>query len=253
MYPYLDLQGFFRRTIMAQGELNYIEQDSPGWLVSRIAMRQSLMNGLLRKRYGNAGNRSSLPFGQSTPPLTGPLGSTQIVTGGRPVLGSQELIVQITAGNTFKWSVDNGVSFTTGVAISSGSPISLGTSGVTLTFSTATYNVGDTYQAPTPVPSIILVWLVSMVTYDAYRKRGMNPQDPSGELIVKEYTDAITDLKEAANSKDGLFDLPSNEDADSAVVTGGPLGYSEQSPYVWQDLQRCAGTGEDISGTGEGD
>jgi hypothetical protein len=250
--PYLDLPGFFRRTIMAQGELNYIETDSPGWLVQRIAMRSSLMNGFLRKRYGNAGNgRNSLPFGQNAPPLTGPEASPPIGTKGRPTLGSQELVVQVTAGNTFKWSVDGGINFTTNVPIAPS--VVLGSSGVTLSLSTSPYNVGDVYEAPTPVPSIILVWLVNMVTYDAYRKRGMNPSDPNGELIVQEFKDTITDLKEAANSKDGLFDLPSNEDADSAVTTGGPLGYSEQSPYVWTDIQACAGRGEDINGTGEGD
>lgn len=104
-----------------------------------------------------------------------------------------------------------------------------------------------------PVPEILLVWLVALVTYDVMRKRGMNPQDPFGDMLVKEADKAEEEIKEAADSKDGLFDLPSPEDGDSNVSTGGPLGYSETSPYVGMQKQATQGRLEDFNGNGTGD
>lgn|SRR5678815_212090 len=92
-----------------------------------------------------------------------------------------------------------------------------------------------------PVPPIILRWLTKLVTRDAYDKRGNNPSAASdAEAIYKAAERAEAELKEAADSKDGLFDLPVRDDAQgqSGVKFGGPLGYSEQSPYVWADRQR---------------
>ncbi len=250
MFPFLNVDGFSLRTIMASGEVAYVENDSPGWIAQRIAMRSSQINGLMRKRYGNAGTRNSLPFGQNAPDLLGPQGATTVSLSGRPMLGSMQLVLEITTGGAvgvgiFKWSSNNGVTYTPGVGIQT-TPVTLGATGLSAVFSsTGSYALGDTYIAPTPVPEIVLTWLTAMVTYDAYRKRGMNPQDPAGELIVKEYDAAVADLRDAANSKDGLFDLPTNEDADSAVTTGGPLGYAQQSPYVWTDIEERLARGED--------
>lgn len=236
---------------MASGEIAYVENDSPGWIVQRIAMRSSQINGLMRKRYGNTGTSNSLPFGQSPPDVLGPFGSATMLLTGRPIVGSMQLVVNIIATGglgvgAFQWSSDNGISYSGPVTL--GATVVLGATGLKAVFSsTASYTIGDSYQSPTPVPEIVLTWLTAMVTYDAYRKRGMNPQDPAGELIVKEYDAAIADLRDAANSKDGLFDLPTNEDADSAVTTGGPLGSSQQSPYVWTDIEECQARNEDIA------
>lgn len=109
------------------------------------------------------------------------------------------------------------------------------------------------YAVPfaSPPPPIVLRWLVRLVTRDAYAKRGFNPSAPSDkDSILDAATRAEAELKEAADSKDGLFDLPLRDDAQgqSGVVAGGPLGYSEQSPYVWADRQReDAEDGSDIS------
>lgn len=153
--PYLDLAGFRARTMMATPEVDYVETDSPGFVLSRIAVAISYIHGRLRKRYGN-----SLPFGA-------------------------------------------------------------------------------------PYPEIILDWIVRIVSYEVLRKRGANPQDPNCVQFKEDADRALAELKEAADSKDGLFDLPSPEEGDSNVTTGGPLGYTETSPYVWGDYQRIQGQAED--------
>lgn len=96
-----------------------------------------------------------------------------------------------------------------------------------------------------PYPEIILRWITELVTYDVLRKRGLNPQDPTAEMYRADAQRAFDEIKEAADSKDGLFDLPSPEEGASNVSTGGPLGYSETSPYVWTDYERSIGRSED--------
>lgn len=112
---------------------------------------------------------------------------------------------------------------------------------------------GATLPFGDPVPEILREWIVKLVTYECIRKRGINPSDPTAEAYKADAERALAELKEAADSKDGLFDLPSPEDGDSNVSTGGPLGYSETSPYVWAQKQRNSGVQEDADGTGEGD
>lgn len=107
---------------------------------------------------------------------------------------------------------------------------------------------GASLPFSSPYPEIILDWITRIVTYETLRKRGLNPQDPVAELYRADAERALAELKEAADSKDGLFDLPSPEEGDSNVSTGGPLGYSEASPYVWQNIQGEQGRFED-SGT----
>jgi len=59
--------------------------------------------------------------------------------------------------------------------------------------------------------------------------------------LAKEQHDiAVAELKEAADSKDGLFDLPLRADTTATGVSkGGPRGYSEASPYTNLDRQRA--------------
>ena len=100
-----------------------------------------------------------------------------------------------------------------------------------------------------PAPEIVCGWLAAFVTLDAYLKRGVNPQDPTLDLVKADYERAEKQLAEAADSVTGLFDLPLREDAQTSGVTqGGPFGYSEQSPYTWADLQRQAASQEDGNG-----
>jgi len=89
------------------------------------------------------------------------------------------------------------------------------------------------------IPEIVLGWLTALVTLDLYLKRGWNPSSEQDALIAKDAETAATEIKEAADSATGLFDLPLRESAPgtSGVVRGGPFAYSEASPYAWTDGQ----------------
>ena len=160
---YLDLAGFRTRTLMPVAEVDYVEQESPGYVVARIAVHTSYLHGRLRKRYGN-----SLPFSS-------------------------------------------------------------------------------------PYPEIIVNWLVMLTTYDVIRKRGVNPADPAAEAYKADSERALAEIKEASEGDVGMFDLPSPEEGPSNVTTGGPMGYTETSPYVGLDKERTTGRSEDRSGEGSGD
>lgn len=91
-------------------------------------------------------------------------------------------------------------------------------------------------------PEIVLGWLVDLTTEEAYEKRGYNPSSEQDARIAARAAEARAELKEAADSESGLFDLPLRQDATgtSGVTLGGPFGYSEASPYAWTDAQRDA-------------
>lgn len=112
------------------------------------------------------------------------------------------------------------------------------------------------YAVPfeSPYPLAVVRWLAALVTERAYLKRGVDPNDAQMSRILEDAKDARTELEEAANSVEGLFDLPVRADSTSSGISkGGPLGYSEASPYVWKDAQREAGAEEDRNGVGSGD
>jgi hypothetical protein len=89
-----------------------------------------------------------------------------------------------------------------------------------------------------PRPDVVVNWQIKIVTPEAYRARGYNPQDPTMEQAEKDRDRSYEQIKEAADSVDGLYDLPLKEDVDvSGITKGGPLGYSEASPYAWTDAQ----------------
>lgn len=89
-----------------------------------------------------------------------------------------------------------------------------------------------------PVLEVVLGWLATLATPDLYRRRGWDPSDAHAQDITKEADDVLSDLEEAANAEDGLFDLPLREDVDeTAIEKGGPFVYSEQSAYDFVDVQ----------------
>jgi hypothetical protein len=252
-FPYLDLKGFTARTVMPSGDVAIVEAAHTGFTAQRIAVASSYINARLRKRYGNAQNSyNSLPLGQTAPGLD-KAGTTppDVSLTGRPTLGSLQIILVIVAGGAvgtaqFKTSIDGGMTY--GAVVSTAASVKLPVDsgyGLQVLFSPGAYSADDIYSAPTPVPETILGWIVALVTMDLYRKRGVNPQDPTIETVREEAIRALAELKEAADSKDGLFDLPVNENADSAITTGGPLGYAEQSPYTWTDIEQCLAGAED--------
>lgn len=102
-----------------------------------------------------------------------------------------------------------------------------------------------------PAPEILLSWLTHLTTLDAYRKRGISPDDPLFASLKADADLALAQAKEAANSSEGLFDLPVSQNNETTAVTqGGPMSYSETSPYAWQDLQATQGIAEDQARTG---
>jgi len=109
------------------------------------------------------------------------------------------------------------------------------------------------YSAPfaSPYPAAVLGWLTDIVTLAAYLRRGVNAQDEQFQLIKEAAQNARAEVREAADSQTGLFDLPLAS-GESAISKGGPFGYSEQSPYVGFDVQRDAATLEDQSRRGTG-
>ena len=90
-----------------------------------------------------------------------------------------------------------------------------------------------------PAPEIVLGWLTAITTLDAYQRRGWNPSSSEeNQLIAKAAEDARTEVKEAADSETGLYDLPLRQDSTaSGVSKGGPFGYSEASSYTFMDRQ----------------
>lgn len=96
-------------------------------------------------------------------------------------------------------------------------------------------------------PLIVTQWLTRIVTLMAKAKLGWSP---SGESDRASYIDpeaqARKEIQEAADSKEGLFELPLRSDTTASGATrSAPLGYSEASPYVWMDHQLQTALGED--------
>jgi hypothetical protein len=108
--------------------------------------------------------------------------------------------------------------------------------------------------ADADVPSTVKRWMVAMLDRDVYTKRGRNPQDPAMTDVNREAEEALAQLDLAANSQQGLIELPIVQGTDvSGVNHGGPIFYSEASPFVSADRQqRAAATecGEDERGDG---
>lgn len=113
------------------------------------------------------------------------------------------------------------------------------------------------YAAPfaDPVAETVTGWLCDIVTLRAMLKRGVDPTDAQFAEIKARHDTAELQVTEAANSDTGLFDLPLNSGLTGApsatgIVRGGPFVYSEQSPYVFRDIQAGIGRDEDSGGGG---
>jgi hypothetical protein len=105
-----------------------------------------------------------------------------------------------------------------------------------------------------PHPVIVIGWCVDLVTLDAYIKLGIAPSDAQMATIAAAADRAETEIREAADAQGGLYDLPLRADTTTTGIRGGPLAYSEASPYVWRDVQYDAAVAEDEnrSGTSRG-
>jgi hypothetical protein len=102
------------------------------------------------------------------------------------------------------------------------------------------------------VPPTVLRWLTVLATRDCYFARGSSPTSEQDKAAIVDAADKVeAEIKEAADSKDGLFDLPLNtDDMTSGITKGGPQAYNETSPYVWMDRQAEVGKADDDRGAG---
>jgi hypothetical protein len=100
-----------------------------------------------------------------------------------------------------------------------------------------------------PYPEVVLGWLARLVAYEAWQRRGWDPQDPQAVQIQRSAEQARDDVKEAADAVQGLYDLPTIE-GKSTITKPRTFGYTEQSPYVWLDAQVMTGRDEDDWGGG---
>lgn len=241
MLPYLDAGGFGRRTLMPPDDVATIAAIRPRFFETTAAQVQSHINARLRKRYGN-----SIPFGAMPAPLV-PVGTLPppLLLVGTPAVGSLEIVAQnFTAGalgaSQFSWSLDGGLTFSALVTTAASVPL-VGT-GLALNMQPnaaviPTWSTDNAYRAATPVPEKILWWMQTLITSVMYKARGRNTADPYQEDLERDVTLALAELSEAANEDTGLLDIPANEDAGSAISTGGPLAFSDASPYAWTDRQ----------------
>lgn len=88
-------------------------------------------------------------------------------------------------------------------------------------------------------------WLTRIVTPEVMRKRGARADDPMMVQVIDGAAEAVTEIKEAADSQIGLYDLPlTGTTGVSGIAYGGPRAYAEQSPYTWKKIQAEAARDE---------
>jgi hypothetical protein len=97
------------------------------------------------------------------------------------------------------------------------------------------------YDVPfSSAPEIVKSWVTILVTPAAYAKMGWQPSSESDrESILVPAETARAEVKEAADSETGLFELPLRAGSTAEGISrGATLSYSEASPYTWQTEQR---------------
>lgn len=97
-----------------------------------------------------------------------------------------------------------------------------------------------------PCPFAVRDWIAKIVSMDCWLRRGVEPTDTEISEYKAQQQQAYDELKEAANSDTGLFDLPLRSDVDGTGISrGAPLATSQQSPYAWTTEQARIGRQED--------
>jgi len=103
-----------------------------------------------------------------------------------------------------------------------------------------------------PTPNGVQGWLARIVTIKVMIKRGVDPSDLQFELIREDYERALSEIQEASNGEDGLFDLPIRTSQDAtAIGRARTRSYSEQSPYVGITKTAVDGRAQDEVGSGK--
>ena len=102
------------------------------------------------------------------------------------------------------------------------------------------------FTDPGPAPDVLLGWLGALVDHDVQEYVGGTPEGREDTWIVKRAEQADAEIKEAADSETGLFELPlRNTDSlgSSAINKGGPYVESFTTIYGWFDAQAAARDG----------
>jgi hypothetical protein len=248
MFPAIDLPGYQRRTTVPAEYVQWVETETPGFTVQAGMTFLSRIYANLRKRYG-----ASLPFGQTAPILVASgTAPPNVGLSGTAVIGSLQITIACIVGGPLgtaqvKWSLDGGRTFPNSGVITSAMAVLAGT-GLVATFPVGTYSTDNVWAAATPVPEAILGWLVALIDVKVLLKKFSTLVNfPEFKETAKT---AVDEISQAANSKDGLFDLPVTEDAadGSAITTAGPLWSTNMSPYAGADFQERVAACEDASG-----
>jgi hypothetical protein len=102
-----------------------------------------------------------------------------------------------------------------------------------------------------PYPEALKYHVACVVAFKLWMVLGYNPEGALDQHLKTLHDASLAWLDEAANSETGLIELPPFEDPMvSAVNKGGPLSYTETSPYVHLDIQARDARGEDQNGEG---
>ena len=98
-----------------------------------------------------------------------------------------------------------------------------------------------------PYPEIVKQWIVDIVSFNAWLKRGVKATDETIQAFKDKHDTAYDEMREAADSEVGLFDLPRvvGDTSTSGINRGNTRVYSEQSPYAGFDRQADRGRIED--------
>lgn len=99
------------------------------------------------------------------------------------------------------------------------------------------------YTTPfaTPAPEMVCNWLTRLVTPRVYYKRGVDPADKQIDDLIQDAARVLDELKDAADSATGLYDLPLRADTDSSGISKRRvLTRADPDPYSWTDRQSAA-------------
>jgi hypothetical protein len=102
------------------------------------------------------------------------------------------------------------------------------------------YAIDWSEVANQPVPDKIIEWLILLVDIPVCKCTGAIPEGRVDDWIREDEKRVNDELKEAADSENGLFELPLREPGVSAVNKGGPLVTSNTTIYGFFDAQQTA-------------
>jgi hypothetical protein len=262
--PIIDLDGYKARTLLPAADVDVVAgiiwkkvaaDALPATPMAEQVFGQVLVDGIIeevvfRPLAGLASdptNNATLTINKRTG-NAGPVVIAQLTTSGFDWTASVPVVIPIiagavAAGDQLTFAITKGG---TGVIVPNGTLSAVPSPGwFDFAFARATASMygrlrkryAVPFDANNP-PEKALDWIVALVDPMAYRKRGVNTSDEQIAEINKARDEALAEMKEAADSDTGLFDLPLlNDEAMSAISQGGPYGYSEFMPYTWTDVQ----------------